>query len=192
MRTVEGATVISTQDPAVRVTVPKEARYVGATRWILYDVADCEIHLFVEADATRTVKRWFWIQFEGYIPSRPELKYAPKDTRIENIGGLDFQVRARFGPTAETPRAGSDLERVVQLLEKNGYKLPPHMMNTRFTHFFDQMRKELMIIVSEDLAPTGFASEQLIANNAVKPEWAPIGEALVQRSKAAITLLPLR
>jgi hypothetical protein len=191
-RTVEATTISSTQDPAVRITVPKDAHYVGAARWILYDVADCEIHLFVEADADKTVKRWYWVQFEGYIPSRPDLKYAAKDNRIEKIGGLDFQVRARFGPTAETPKRGSDYERVVQLLQANGYKLPAHMMNARFMHFLDEaMRKELMIIISEDLAPTGYTSDQLIAGNAAKPEWTPIGEAMIQRAKAMITIKPL-
>lgn len=191
LRTVNATTVTSTQDPAVRVTLPKEARYVGADRWILYDVADCEIHLFVEADADKNVKRWYWIQFEGYIPSKPDLKYRPKDTRIETIGGLDFQVRARFGPSTDTPQPNSDSERVMQLLRGNGYKLPPHMMNVRFIHFFDQMRKELMIIVTEDLAPTGYTSEQLIGKDAPVAEWTPIGEALIQRGKAAITLMPL-
>lgn len=190
IRTVNATTLTSTQDPAVRVTLPKEARYVGADRWILYDIADCEIHLFVEADADKNVKRWYWIQFEGYIPSKPDLKYRPKDTRIETIGGLEFQVRARFGPSADKPQPNSDSERVMQLLRNNGYKLPPHMMNVRFIHFFDQMRKELMIIVTEDLATTGYTSEQLMAGDAAKPEWAPIGEALIQRGKAAIVLTP--
>jgi hypothetical protein len=119
IRTVNATTVTSTQDPVVRVTLPKEARYVGADRWILYDIADCEIHLFVEADADKNVKRWYWIQFEGYIPSRPELKYKPKDDkRIETIGGLDFQVRARFGPSTDTPQPNSDSERVMKLLRE--------------------------------------------------------------------------
>lgn len=190
-RTVEATTVTSTQDPAVRVTLPKEARYVGADRWVLYDVADCEIHLFVEADVEKNVKRFYWIQFEGYIPSKPDLKYKPYDKRIESIGGLDFYVRARFGPSVETPRPNSDSERVVRLLRDNGYKLPPHLMNARFIHYLDQtMRKELMIIFSEDLATTGHTSEQLMDGNAPIAAWTPIAEALIQRAKAAITLMP--
>jgi hypothetical protein len=65
-RVVQGTTVTSASDPAVRITVPKSAQYVGADRWDLYDVADCEIHVFVEADAQKIIQRLYWIQFEGY------------------------------------------------------------------------------------------------------------------------------
>jgi hypothetical protein len=66
------------------------------------------------------------------------------------------------------------------------------MMNARFIHYLDQtMRKELMIIVTEDLAPTGYTSQQLIGGNAPIAEWTPIAEALIQRAKAAIVLKPV-
>lgn len=190
-RTVEGTTITSTEDPAVRLTLPTAARYVGADRWVLYGVADCEIHLFVEADAEGNIRRLYWVQFEGYIPSRPELKYRPNDKRIEKIGGLEFRTRARFGPTTEPARADSDLDRAIQLLRGKGYKLPTHMMNVRFIHYLDEaMRKELMIIVGEDLTLVGKTSDQLMMDKAPTEEWAPISEGLVQRAKMAIQLVP--
>jgi hypothetical protein len=190
-RTVRATTLTSERDPAVVVELPKQARYVGADRWVLYDVADCELHIFVEADEQKNVKRFYWIQFEGYIPSRPELKYRIPTTPPVNIGGFDFYTRARFGPTTEPPKAGTESERVMRLFNANGYKLPPHMMNARFIHYLDkEMRKELMIIVSEDLTPTGYTSQQLIDGNGPKPEWTPIGEALIQRAKASVVVKP--
>ena len=82
IRTVESQTVTSTRDPAVKITVPKEARYAGADRWILFGVADCEIHVYFEADANKQIKRVYWIQFEGYLPSKPNLRYKPKSGRV--------------------------------------------------------------------------------------------------------------
>ena len=63
-REVQGTTVTS-RDPPIRVTVPKDARYVGADRWPLRGVADCEIHVFVDADADKLIQRLYWIQFEA-------------------------------------------------------------------------------------------------------------------------------
>jgi hypothetical protein len=72
-RTVQDHTIVSAHDPRVTITLPKQAQSVGADRWILYDIADCELHIFVEADA-KVLQRLYWIQFEAYVPSRPELK----------------------------------------------------------------------------------------------------------------------
>jgi hypothetical protein len=49
-RRVTGNRLISNSDPAITIEVPASARYLGAERWDLYGVADCELHLFVEAD----------------------------------------------------------------------------------------------------------------------------------------------
>jgi hypothetical protein len=188
-RTVRANVLESARDPAVVIELPKQVRYVGADRWILYDVADCELHIFVEADEQKNVKRLFWIQFEGYIPSRPELKYAPSSTPTVTMAGMDFHVRARFGPTTDTPKPGSELERVMPLLRNNGYKLPPEMMNARFIHYLDkQMRQELMIIYAEDLATSGFTNSQLIAGNAPTPAWTKIAEGLTQRAQERIVI----
>jgi hypothetical protein len=32
---------------------------VDANRWIFYDLADCELHVFVEADANKIVQRFY-------------------------------------------------------------------------------------------------------------------------------------
>jgi hypothetical protein len=50
---VEGNVIISERDPAVRVHLPKSAEYVGADRWVLYGMADCELHAFVEVDGVK-------------------------------------------------------------------------------------------------------------------------------------------
>src|SRR5215467_8101544 len=74
-RKVESNTILSERDPQVCIQLPKPAQYVGADRWELYGVADCEVHAFVESDAQKNVQRLYWIQFEGYLPTKPTAKY---------------------------------------------------------------------------------------------------------------------
>src|SRR5690349_816164 len=89
-RKVAGSTITSERDPQIKVEFPSAAKYVGASRWNLYDIADCELHAFVEADAQMRVQRLYWIQFEGYLPSKPDTAYTYDSPRHATIGGLDF------------------------------------------------------------------------------------------------------
>src|SRR4051812_16030997 len=63
------------EKPALRVLVPESAAYVGGEQFILNDAAHGEVQLFVDADEERHIRRIFWIQREGYLPTRPELHY---------------------------------------------------------------------------------------------------------------------
>ncbi len=80
-RKVEGTTVTSDQDPAVKVTFPATAQYVGSDRWDLYGIADAELHVFVEADAQKRVQRLYWVQFEGYLPDNTTPINIPSSRR---------------------------------------------------------------------------------------------------------------
>jgi hypothetical protein len=39
---IQGSTIISQHDPAMRVGLPRAAKYVGGDRCLLYGIADCE------------------------------------------------------------------------------------------------------------------------------------------------------
>jgi hypothetical protein len=91
-RTVENNVIISERDPKVRIELPKSVKYVGADRWVLYDIAECELHAFLETDSQQNVQRLYWVQFEGYLPTKPELKHQYDSPRHTTIGGLDFYV----------------------------------------------------------------------------------------------------
>lgn len=187
-RIVRGTVISSQHSPPVHIQVPDSALYVGADRWVLYDVADCEIHVFVEADAQKKIKRIFWIQFEAYIPAKPDSRYDYSGATM-NLDGTDFFVRARFGPTSDTGRPGSDSEHVQNLLRDHGYTAPAEMMNVRLVHLPDEMkRKELMIIYAEDLEPIGLTSAQLIKDGKPVEQWAVIEKDLIERARKSITL----
>jgi hypothetical protein len=75
-RPVQDNVITSQRNPKVRVRLPESAKYVGADRWVLYDIADCELHAFVDADAQKNVQRLYWVQFEGSVPSRTDLHHT--------------------------------------------------------------------------------------------------------------------
>lgn len=190
-RRVQANVLTSNRDPKIRIELPSSVQYVGADRWPLLGLADCELHVFVDATAQKKVQRLYWLQFEAYLPSRPELHHAYPFTKTDTLSGLLFDVRARFGPGSEKPKPGSDSEHIQTLLRAKGYEMPAAMMNVRFVHLLDeQKRKELMIIYAEDLEPAGITIEELMPGGKHAAEWPSIEAGLIKRAKEAVKLSP--
>ena len=188
-RTVVGNVITSERDPKVRVQLPKSARYVGADRWVLYGIADCELHAFVDADEQKNVQRLYWIQFEGYVPTKPELKHTYDSPRHTNISGMDFYVDTWIRTSDEEMQPGSDREHIEALIRANRHKMPAAMMYVRLVHLLDeQKRKELMIIYGEDLAPTGFAAADLRESGKAYDRSPAIEKGLLQRAEEKIAI----
>src|SRR5215472_17008967 len=122
-RKITGNVIVSEHDPRVRIELPKSVQYAGADRWVLYGVADCELHAFVEADKRKTVQRLYWIQFEAYIPSRPELHHTYDSPRHTTIGGMDFYVDTWLRSRGAPKESGSDREHIEALIRAKGYTM---------------------------------------------------------------------
>ena len=186
---MEGRVITSARDPRVRVRLPKSARYVGADRWVLYDIADCELHLFVDADSKMNVQRLYWVQFEGYLPTRPELKHTYDSPRHTNLGSMDFYVDTWVRRKDAEMRPGSDGEHVVALLRTKGYHMPDGMTYVRLVHLLDgRKRQELMIIYAEDVAPSGFTASDLQQGGTAYDRWPTIADGVVQRAEKALVI----
>lgn len=192
-RTVENNTITSAHEPNAQIHLPPSVHYVGADRWVLYDIADCELHAFVDADSHNRVQRLYWVQFEGYLPTKPDLHHTYDSPRHTTIGGLDFYVdtwvRAKDGET----RPGSDLEHILKLVRSKGYHMPEGMMYARLVHLLDDAkRKELMIIYAEDVQPTGFQVADLDPQGKAHDRWTSIERGLIERAQNSITIDPAR
>jgi len=192
---VEGRTVTHPGE-GLTIRVPAAATYVGGERFNLYGVADAEIHVYAEADAQRRLTRLYWIQFESYLPSAANARYnyAEGNTRYDLWGAATWLV---WGPrrTDSPTRAGSDREHVTGILTRAGYTIPPEMMNVRMVQILDDPqgtgrgRRELMMIYSEDLAPTGRTYAELVQDGrVVTAAWQPLEQPLIQRATAAFTV----
>jgi hypothetical protein len=188
-RQVAGNMITSARDPKVRIELPASVRYVGADRWVLYGIADCELHAFVEVDENNVVQRRYWVQFEDYLPSRPELSHRYDSPQHTTIGGLDFYVDTWVVPGDATDRPGSDSEHIRALILAKGYKLPAAIMSVRLVHLLDERkRKELMIIYSENAAPTGFSAADLSEGGKAHEQWPLLAQALLSRAKGRVSL----
>ena len=154
-RIVRGQTLPSTHDPALSLIFDKAFKYAGSQRFTLYGVADAEQHFFVDSTPDGTIRRVYWVQFEGYLPTN-EHTYQYKGEQVE-IGGFpwfsDTRVRA-IDPAAGRP--DSDGAHVYALLLGKGLKLPAEVRMQRLVHLTDTgKRKELMIIYAENTATAG-------------------------------------
>jgi len=164
-------------------------QYVGADRWVLYDIADCELHAFVEADGQKNVQRLYWVQFEGYVPTKPELKHTYDSPRHATMGGLDFYVDTWVRRKDAATQKASDREHIEALVRRKGYKMPEGMMYVRLVHLLDeQKRKELMVIYGEDVSQTGFTVTDLSERGRAFSRWPAIENALIERAKSKITI----
>jgi hypothetical protein len=179
-RDVVGHQIRSARNPAVRIELPAAATYIGAHRWTLYDVADCELHVFVEADETRRVRRLYWIQFEGFVPTKPDSRYTYSNDAVTDFAGRPFHVRAAASERNANPRPGSDLEQVQRLVRERGYSLPDAWINVRLVNLFEQNRKELMLIFAEDMTPTGLTPADVNKGGKAEAQWPALEKQIIE------------
>jgi hypothetical protein len=192
-RTVSDNRVISRRDPAVEITLPGSAHYVGADRFLLADKRlgdfdDCELHAFVSPEDSHDVRTLYWVQFEAYLPSQPALQHTYDSPRHLTLGGLDFYLDT-WVTSGRTPAApGSDDAHLVSLLAAHGYRLSD-TMSVRLVHLTDATRrKELMIIYAEDLAPTGYTAASLKEGGAAHASWRSVEAGLIRRATQSISV----
>ncbi|MDQ1404688.1 MAG: hypothetical protein QOG55_317 [Acidobacteriaceae bacterium] len=188
-RRVEGNTITFERDPKLRIRLPESLRYVGADRWVLYGIADCELHAFVKADEPKSVQELYWVRFEQYVPTKPELHHTYDSPRHATIGGLDFYVDTWPRSNDEKTEAGSDREHIDALVRTKGYKIPANMMYVRLVHLLDgEKHKELMIIYGEHLASSGFTAADLREGGNAHGQWPALENGLIERAKTKIGL----
>lgn len=185
-RSVQGHSLVSTHDPAVRVDLPASAIYVGEDRWILQEYADdVELHAFVDTDKGKHVQRLYWLQFEAYLPSHPELHHSYDSKRHATLGGMDFLVDTWVEKVSSGDNPDSDSVHLKTLLAAEGYALAPSMMSVRFVHLMDGGRKELMFIYSEPV-PDGYTAGELDSGGVDAELWPFIEKALIERAEKSI------
>jgi hypothetical protein len=186
-RMVERHTVVSPHDPNVEITLPSRATYVGTDRWVMQRYADqIELFAFVEVTGDRQVQKLYWVQFEAYLPSRPELKHAYASQRHVTLGGMDFLVDAWVTSGTDNEGPDSDSAHLKKLLGAAGYTLPRSTMSVRLVHLMDGNRKELMYIYREDTAPTGYSAADLKPGGGAHSHWQRIAAGLIERAERNI------
>jgi len=183
-RTVSGQVLKSTVNPAVRLEFDKAFKYVGTQSFILYEVAHAEQFFFVEADKEGRVKRFFWIQFEGYLPTNT-YSYKYKLTEVVNADGFDFIADAYpRSLKGDLGRPDSDGNRARTFLAGKGFRMAgTEIISQRLVHLVDaEKRNELMIIYTEDLSDTGLTAADLNEGGSAHDRWNDVARGLLDRA----------
>jgi hypothetical protein len=192
-RTVSGQVLKSKDTPAVRLKFDKAFKYAGGHSFVLYDVANAEQHFFVDADKDGRIKRFYWIQFEGYLPTNTH-SYNYKSPKIVNIGGFDFFVDAYARSLkGSLGRSDSDGNRARAFLASKGFKMAgTEFLSQRLVHLVDAAkRNELMIIYVEDLS-TGVTGDpnltaaDLNEGGSAYARWRESAQGLLERAQKNI------
>jgi hypothetical protein len=187
---VQGQSVSHPQS-RLTVRVPSTATYVGSDRFDLYGVADAEIQVFAEAGRNKRLTKLYWIQFESYWPSKPDLTHDYTGDRREQHWGTTVWVSSGISSPSEPARVGSDTEHVRAILKRAGYTPPEALANVRMVQLLDDPkgtghgREELMFIYAEDLAQTGKTRAELTSDGKPNANWSRIEKGLVERAVSA-------
>lgn len=181
--------------PAVRVTVSRSATYAGGDRFILKELSDCEMHVFVEADANRRIRRFYWVHLETYLPSRAHehMTYGDIDRRFK-AWGQTIWIRTEPANTSRTAQPGSDTAHFRNIIRRAGYTLPPAMMTARLVRLLDDPRdtgygrRELMIIYGEDLALARLSYDDVVSNDQPNVRWTVLEKPLLDRALRSVRM----
>lgn len=182
-RTLAGQVLRSAETPKVDLKFDKEFKYAGSQDFILYDVARAEQHFFVDADKQGRIKRLYWVQFEGYLPSNTNT-YRYKANKTINLGGFEFIADAYARNVKTNPgRPDSDGSRARTFLEGKGYRMGDEVLSQRLVHLVDETkRSELMIIYLEDLGGTGLTAADVAPGGRAADQWEAMSKGLLERA----------
>ncbi|MBI3790018.1 MAG: hypothetical protein HY275_03975 [Gemmatimonadetes bacterium] len=166
-RRVTRGTLVSQADPAGTFVIDSSFHYAGGQVIDILKVAGAEQHFFIQADAKRAIRRFYWIQFEHYYPSNTATyDYSGIPQQPVQIGRLQFggDVRVREHYFTMDQRPGSDSKAAETFLRAKGYVVDGTFATLRLFHLPDDTRRrELMIIYGEvrpdTSAPAGLAAE---------------------------------
>src|ERR1051326_8167495 len=98
-RHVSGQLLISDSDPAIQITFSPGFKYVGGRRFNLYRVAEAEQHFFVQAGAHGRIERFYWLQFEHYLPDNPTRTTTRSSPARATSTAISSSMTAPFFPT---------------------------------------------------------------------------------------------
>ena len=183
LRDVKGQVITSKDKPAIELKFGKSFKYAGGHKFVLYDVANAEQHFYVDADKQGRVKRMYWVQFEGYLPSNTHT-YDYQVTKSVDIGGLNFIADAGPRNVKSNPgRPDGDGARARAFLESKGYKLASDdIIMQRLVHLIGK-RDELMIIYLEVMTPLGLTSADVGKGGKAEAKWNEISAGLLARAQ---------
>jgi hypothetical protein len=151
--------MVSEELPAAELTFSNDFRYIGGQSVNLYGNAEAEQHLFMALGRDDAVQRFYWLQFEHFLPNNHRT-YDYEPTRTTDIGGgltfiYDVKIFSNYA-ALETADSRSDRAAISKLLAHRNLVLPKTAVRVRLFYLpTPDRRTELMIIYGEPLPKVG-------------------------------------
>ncbi len=193
-RAASGQILSSARDPAARLEFAPNFKYVGGQRFILYGVADAEQHFFVDADAQGSVRSFYWVQFEHFLPGKGETYNYPDRSPVR-IGPFEFSADTKvFADYSKTvldfgSRTESDSARAGLFLNGKGLRPPAAAARVRMSYLPDSThRTELMIIYVEALSRTDIAPGDLPRESRADERWPVIARRVTEDAQRGLRI----
>ena len=177
-RTIDGNRLVSTALPAITIRVDPSLAYVDRLQFILYEVAQVDLFLFVQAEGARVV-RALTVQFESYLP-HVDATYAYPAMATVVLGAHTYasDVTAIDLPTVLDRHPGSEAGHVADALRQRGLGLAETVAAVRFARVVDAAaRHELLIMYVEEIGRRDGADQ------------APVDDDARRRALASFTVL---
>lgn len=185
-------TVTSSDFPEGTIDVDTSFVFVGSDAFILYGLATCEIHVFVDADSSGNVERMYWIQYESYLPGLFPRRYDYSDEPYRvSYDGREFFEGVNFYNVPDDRsswREGSDIGHVFDLLQRNGYSMEVDVMRVRQVLLNEDRKRELMIMYLEDLETHGLSLTSFGEEGASSDLWIQASTDLRERARSGLTI----
>jgi hypothetical protein len=141
--------------PKAELTVAKQFAFIGAQRVNLYGNAEAEQYLLVKIGGNKTADRFYWIQFEHFLPTNNRTyDYAPK--HVTEMGQTQFIYDVKTWPdyaAMQVEDLASDGAVIEHLLARRHLSFLRKTARVRmFCLPSPDRRSELMIIYGEALS----------------------------------------
>jgi hypothetical protein len=148
--TVSGQDMASPRFPNAKLEFLPEFKYVGGQRFQLKSVADTEQQFWVEFEADgKTLKRGFWLQYEGYLPSN-DYTYDYSNERPLDYAGLHwYSNKAMVNVPRRESDPDADVAKARAFFRAKGVLVPQSYMRIRMITLDDKGRNELMVMYME-------------------------------------------
>lgn len=177
-REVRGDTLVSPADPAATLVFADPFEFAGSQTIDVLKVAGAEQFFFIDAGADRSVRRFYWVQFEHYYPANDHTyDFSSMNLKPVPLGRLAFQgdVRVRDNYFTMDKRPGSDSQAAQTFLQGKGFKLDGTFATLRLFHLPDTTRRRELMIIYGERVPAGTSADS-------------IGPDLTARARAGLAL----
>jgi len=157
-REVRGDTLVSGADPAARLVFPDPFEFAGSQTIDVLKVAGAEQFFFIDAAEDRSIRRFYWVQFEHYYPTNEHTyDFSSMNLVPVSLGRLEFlgDVRVRDGYFTMDKRPGSDSRAAQAFLQSRGFRIAGTFATLRLFHLPDSTRRRELMIIYGERVPAG-------------------------------------